>query len=449
MRKEYGRIGQRRYGGVFYEEFLPELRGLKGVQVYQEMSENDETVGAILFAIEMLMRQCDFTIQPGGDTETDRDAAEFIQQCMHDMQDTWTDTLSEILSFLTYGWSYHEIVYKFRRGKSKNLAASSRYDDGLIGWSRLPIRAQETLYRWEYVPDSDELSSMTQTPAPTFEQLTIPLEKALHFRTKSRKGNPEGRSILRNAYRSWYFKKRIQEIEGIGIERDLAGFPVLYAPESTDLWDSSNPEAVQTLANAEAIVSSIRRDAREGIVLPGGENGWKLELLSTGSRRQFDTNAIIERYDKRIATTVLADFVLLGQQAVGSFALASSKTKIFALAIGTYLDIICEVFNNQAIPRLMDLNRTHFAGMTDYPKMVHGDIEDADLDNIGEFIKSMVGIGALQPDDELEDYIRGIAGLPEKLTSEPYPARQDTDDEAAAMQAQKALGREPDAQQRD
>jgi phage gp29-like protein len=403
------------------------------------MSENDETVGAILFAIEMLMRQCDFTIQPDGDTETDRDAAEFVQQCMHDMQDTWTDTLSEILSFLTYGWSYHEIVYKFRRGKSKNLAASSRYDDGLIGWSRLPIRAQETLYRWEYIPGSDELSSMTQTPAPTFEQLTIPLEKALHFRTKSRKGNPEGRSILRNAYRSWYFKKRIQEIEGIGIERDLAGFPVLYAPESTDLWDSSNPEAVQTLANAEAIVSSIRRDAREGIVLPGGENGWKLELLSTGSRRQFDTNAIIERYDKRIATTVLADFVLLGQQAVGSFALASSKTKIFALAIGTYLDIICEVFNNQAIPRLMDLNRTHFAGMTDYPKMVHGDIEDADLDNIGEFIKSMVGIGALQPDDELEDYIRGIAGLPEKLTSEPYPVRQDTDDEAAA------LGREPNA----
>ena len=139
----------------------------------------------------------------------------------------------------------------------------------------------------------------------------------------------------------------------------------------------------------------------------------------------------------------LADFVLLGQQAVGSFALASSKTKIFALAIGTYLDIICEVFNNQAIPRLMDLNSTHFVGMTDYPKMVHGDIEDADLDNIGEFIKSMVGIGALQPDDELEDYIRQVAGLPEKLTSEPYPVRQEPDDEAAA------LGREPDAQQCD
>jgi len=95
---EIGHIGQRRYGGTLYEEFLPELRGKRGIAVYDEMSGNDDVVGAILFAIEMLMRQCDFTIQPGGDTEIDRDAAEFVQQCMHDMQDTWIDTISEILS---------------------------------------------------------------------------------------------------------------------------------------------------------------------------------------------------------------------------------------------------------------------------------------------------------------------------------------------------------------
>ncbi|MEA1962248.1 MAG: hypothetical protein U9N81_13440 [Bacillota bacterium] len=45
-------------------------------------------------------------------------AAEFIYQCMDDMQDTWTDTISEILSFLIYGWSAHELVYKRRAGKS-------------------------------------------------------------------------------------------------------------------------------------------------------------------------------------------------------------------------------------------------------------------------------------------------------------------------------------------
>lgn len=39
-----------------------------------------------------------------------------------------------------------------------------------------------------------------------------------------REKDPEGKSILRNAYRSWYFKKRIQEIEGIGIEATLLVF---------------------------------------------------------------------------------------------------------------------------------------------------------------------------------------------------------------------------------
>ena len=65
---ELGRIGQRRYGGVIYEEFLPELRGKRGIAVYNEMSENDDIVGAILFAIEMLLRQCDWNVEPGGDS---------------------------------------------------------------------------------------------------------------------------------------------------------------------------------------------------------------------------------------------------------------------------------------------------------------------------------------------------------------------------------------------
>jgi len=380
------------------------------------MSENDETVGAILFAIEMLIRQCSFTVEPSGTRPIDQEAAHFVQQCMNDMQVTWTDTLSEILSFLTYGWSYHEIVYKVRKGRTGCPETNSRYNDGLIGWRKLPIRAQDTLYQWEYADDTDELIGMTQAPAPGYQRLTIPLEKALHFKTKSRKDNPEGRSILRNAYRSWYFKKRIQEIEGIGIERDLAGFPVLYVPDDVDLWNPNDPQAVQTLATAEALVAGVRRDAQEGMVLPGGENGWRFELLSTGSRRQFDTNEIINRYDKRIATTVLADFVLLGQQAVGSFALASNKTKLFALAIGTYLDIVCETFNSQGIPRLIDLNGKHFDGLTDYPRMVHGDIEDPDLTDIGTFLERMTDIGLLHPDgdNELEDYIRRIARLPQK-----------------------------------
>jgi len=409
--KELGRLGQRRYGGFFYEEFLKELQGRKGIEAFREMSENDDVIGSIFFAIELLIRQAAWDVQPGGDSAKDKEAAEFVQGCMDDMQDTWTDTISEILSFLPFGWSAHEIVYKRRCGRNRDLRLRSKYDDALIGWQKLPIRAQETLYEWRY-DERDNLVSMVQMPPPDFGLIEIPAEKLLMFRTKSRKGNPEGRSILRNAYRDWYFKRRIQEIEGIGVERDLAGLPTLTAPEGMNIWDEDDPEMAAIRVAAERIVQNIRRDSMEGIVKPFG---WSLELLSTGGRRQFDTNAIIERYDTRIAMTVLADFVLLGHQNSGSWALSSDKTELFSMAIGAYLDIICEVFNNHAIPQLIDLNGTHFAGITDYPQLTHGDIESPDLQALGTFIKDMTGAGILVPDEGVEDYVREVGGLPERI----------------------------------
>lgn len=419
--KEIGRVGQRRYGGIFYEEFLAELRGRKGAEVFTEMSNNDETIGAILFAIEMLVRQASWNVEPGGSTAKDREAAEFVKSCMDDMQQTWIDTISEILSFLTYGWSFHEIVYKRRMGRTKDNRTSSKYDDGLIGWMKLPIRSQETLYQWEY-DDQDNLIGMTQMPPPDFGLITIPMNKAMLFRTRSRKDNPEGRSILRTAYRSWYFKRRIQEIEGIGIERDLAGLPVITTPEGMDIWDKDDEDMNAIRAGLEAMVKNIRRDSTEGLVLPFG---YTFELTSTGGSRQFDTNSIIARYDTKISQTVLADFIQLGHESVGSFALSSDKTNLFSMAICAFLDIICQTFNSQGIPALIDINGDHFAGVTDYPRLTHGDIEDVDLATMATYIKDMTSIGVIIPDESLEDYVRQLGKLPKRTTDTvPMEARR-------------------------
>jgi hypothetical protein len=40
-----------------YEEWLKDLQGIKGVKIYKEMRDNDPICGAIMFAIEMLIRQ--------------------------------------------------------------------------------------------------------------------------------------------------------------------------------------------------------------------------------------------------------------------------------------------------------------------------------------------------------------------------------------------------------
>ena len=92
------------------------------------------------------------------------------------------------------------------------------------------------------------------------------------------------------------------------MERDLAGYPVIYAPEGYDIW-SEDEAATAIRASLEGMVRSVRRDESEGLVLP---YGYELKLLSNGGARQFDTNAIINRYDTRIAMTVLADFILSG-----------------------------------------------------------------------------------------------------------------------------------------
>lgn len=342
----------------------------------------------------------------------DEECREFLLSCMEDMDVSWTDFISEVLSFLTYGWSYHEIVYKRRGGNSKRKETNSKYNDGLIGWRKLPLRSQDTLERWEY--EGDDLRGMWQSAPPNYEKIFIPLEKALHFRTKSRKGNPEGRSILRNAYRSWYFKKRIQELEGIGIERDLAGLPVLITPEGFDI---SSPENLPQKLMAERLIRTVKRDENEGILLP---HGWDLKLLTTGGSRQIDTNETIGRYNTAIATTMLSDFVTLGHEGVGSYALSSDKTALFASAMGAFLDVICQVMNNQAIPRLIDLNGDKFRHISDYPKLVHGDIESRNLEELGNFLKTATGAGIITPDETLEDHIRREACLPERDPDTAY-----------------------------
>lgn len=439
---EVGRIGQNRYAGMFYEEFLYDLRGRKGVEIYKEMAENDDIIGSVLFAMEMLIRQVSWDIQPAGDTEADGQAAEFVKSCMNDMTYTWSDTLSEILSFLIYGWSYHEIVYKRRMGENKDGSMRSKYSDGLIGWKKLPIRSQDTLWKWEYKEGTDELAGMSQMAPPDFTVRTIPIEKALHFVTKGRKANPEGRSVLRNAYRNYYFKRRIQEIEGIGLERDLAGLPILTPPDGTDIFNSNDPDMAEQLARAERIVQNVRRDQLEGVVLPFG---WDFKLLSTGGRRQFDTNQVIERYDSRMAMTVLADFVLLGHQTVGSFALSSDKTKLFSVAIGAFLDIICNVFNDQGIPRLININGEAFNGITGYPRLIHGDVENVALTDISTFIKDMTGVGVLIPDENLEDYVRRVGDLPERIHQSEQKGKvnpeSNEDEVKKALKAKMELGR--------
>jgi hypothetical protein len=404
--KPVGVHGLRRYGGYVYEEFLPELRWPMAAKIYQEMADNDPVVGAILYLAEMLIRGVDWEVEPASESQTDIDAASFLQSCMHDMEMTWADTICEVLSMFTYGFSFHEVLYKIRRGQDETSPKyKSRYNDGKIGWRAMPGRAQSTLHMWEFDEQTNEVSGFRQLAAPHFKLTTIPMAKGLLFRTRVNRGNPEGRSLLRNAYRPYFFKKHFEEIEGIGIERDLAGFPVLQAPDGLDIWSDleDNPQMAMIREEAETLVRSIRRDSEEGIVLP---NGWDLKLLASGSSRQINIGDTIDRYDNRIAITMLADIVLIGQK-TGSFALASTKESMLAASLESQVKNIADVFNNNAVPRLFQMNGET---MQEYPKIVPSHVRVPAVKEMALLLRAM-GL-KIAGDLQLQNFLRQEIGAP-------------------------------------
>jgi hypothetical protein len=421
---ELGVSGLIQYSGRVDEEFLKELQGAKAIKVYRQMSENDPVVGAILFAVDMLMRQVEWRVDPFDESPYAKRLAEFVESCLDDMSLSWSETLSSILSMLVYGWSYEEIVYKRRGGPDqKSPKKRSRYDDGLIGWRKFAIRSQDSLYKWEF-DDEGGIQGMWQQAPPVYEPVLIPIEKALLFRTASKKNSPEGVSVLRTAYRPWFYKSRIEEIEAIGIERDLAGLPVAWVP-ATMLSAAASADEQIALRAIKEIVSSIKRDEQEGVIMPQsfdekGQKRFDLQLLSTGGARQFDTSAVVTRYNQSIAMSVLADFIMLGQASVGSFALGASKMDMFAMALGAWLDEVAAVFNQHAIPRLLQLNSLE---VDIAPTLAHADIRRVELAEVGGYLGQLAAAGMpLFPDEDLEDYLRDVGNLPERsATAMPAP----------------------------
>ncbi len=412
---EIGDLGLKRTAqGTVEEEVLQKLRGLSGVKIFTEMEQSD-IVSAGLFVIEMLARQVEWRTRPASTDPADIEAADFLYSAMNDMSQTWISFVCEALSIVPYGWSYHEIVYKRRNGDSDDPTQRSKYNDGRIGWRKLPIRAQSSLLRWEF-DESGGVKGMWQTRPTDYASVFIPIEKALLFRSTERRGNPEGRSALRGAYKPWRRMNKIEDLEGIGVERDLAGLPTGYVP-SAILDKSANAKQVALRNYLKAVIQNIRRDEQEGVLWPSDRDDkgnliYDLKLLSTGGARQFDTDKISNRYARRILMTMLADFIMLGHEKVGSLALSDSKTDIFATALGAWLDMIQDVLNVFAVPRLFKLNSFSVASL---PQIVHGDIETPNLQEVAQLITSMSGAGAmLFPDDRLENALRRYAGLPEK-----------------------------------
>jgi hypothetical protein len=411
----------RQYSGFIDEEFNKKLRGRKADLMFREMADNDPRVGAFLAALDALSGCSKPKFKPCDESPEAKYYADRFEEMRGDMASTWPMIRGEILQAATYGRSMLVPLYKLRRGSNPSSQLNSKYNDGLWGWRDWSPRPAESFWRFDFSTNQEDdgaIRGAWQIVLPKYEYQYIPRERMLLFRFKTRKDNPEGLSMLRNAYPAYWRCNQFEEIEMIGASRNLCGLPKIELPrEIMDPNASADQKRVR--ASYENIGKKVRLDEYSSIVVPseldseGKPTGYKISLMTSGGRNVLETDPIVKRYKSEMLMSMLASLLELGQNSRVSFSLAESDTDLLAMAIDHILTTIDEVIDREATPPLMRLNDWP---EDKAPEHTHGDIEKEDIKKVADYFVALAGVGAIVPSPEDEDHFRELGDLPRRTS---------------------------------
>ena len=422
-KKTLGVGGRQTHLGDFRaDEWQRELKGRKAIKKYREMRDSDATIGAVMYATEQVLRDVKYKITPADDSEQAQEMANFVSEVLEDMDHTLDDHISEAVSCLSYGFADFEVVYKRRGGSgTTNPKKFSRYSDGRIGIRKIASRAQWTINKFDVDQKTGDLLGIYQEGARFGDRIYIPADKLLHYKTTTTNNDPSGRSILRNAYKSYTYLTKLQAFEAIAIEREWHGMPVGRIPAEY-LIEGATDEQKAFKQSVETMLKDVKRNEEGFLLLPSdvytdsdgkmtNQRLVEVELISSQGNRSIDIRRAINDYQHEIASSVLAEFIKLGSRSGGSYALSKSKADIFLRTLESYLNTIFDVLNKQLLPQLWKLNGFDFSLM---PKVVAGDIAPHDLKELGAYLRNLNGAGIpVKEQVHIIDELLNIAELPE------------------------------------
>lgn len=419
------RLGQQSYNGLFtlggtiYEECEQELRWPQCIITYKKMAK-DATIAPALNLVEMAIARVPWVVKvPEGYEDQLKDKADFLRQCMKDMDHTWGSFIRQAATFNRYGFAPVEKVY--RRRYKRN---GSKYDDGLVGIAALPLIAQETVSSWQWENKGRKLSGLLQwvvepsgkdqvQKSSAWKEEEIERRKFMLFRNNPLKDNPEGESPLKGCWVSWKYKTELEKFEGTGVATDVRGLKVLSLhPRYMD--PNASPEDQQVYAHWQNIMRNLHMGEQSGVIVPSlkDENGEEmiadLKLLSINGSKTYDTNVIINRYKNEIISSLMASQLILGQDGGGSFSLAESLQGITEMAIESKLTEIQDQLNHDLIPQLFALNGWD---VTVTPEFSFGKVNKQDLDDLSKYVQRVASVGLLPKTPEVINFLTEQMGM--------------------------------------
>ncbi len=415
--REIGTTGLRYTNqNIVDDELAKEIRWPYSIETYEKM-KSDALIAGALTMIKQYIRKVEWDVSPYGGleaTDEDKRLSDIVKDALFMRTErSWDQVVADILTFIEYGFSIHEPTYKLYKGN--------------FIWKDFPQRSAKTITGFEF-NDRGYLKSIKQTSYNSLlmssgvkSEKVIPYNRLLHFRTDSERNNPLGRSILKNAYRAWYMKTKLEYFEAIGIEREMNGLPVMKIPMEYFAADPvEDPDRAAILQEFIKIGTNARNNEQACVIIPSdvdesGKEMFSFDLVASRGTRSIDTSNVIERYDYRISQSMLSDFILMGSSSSGSFALSDNKISSFIQALEAYLEIIAEQFNRKAIPRLYELNGWDASKTC---QLVHKPIGAAHLNDLGSFLNNVKNY--IVPDRTLENAIRARADLPPHDSATEY-----------------------------
>lgn len=383
---------------------------------------NDAVIASAFSTYRMLLSRVKWTVEPPEDpTDEDKARAKFVQSCMDDMENSWASFLSDVITYLPYGFSVQEKVYRRRLYKN-----GSRFNDGLIGLRKLSPRGQDTIVRWTFSEDGRELLGAEQSIAnlehgalfmdQANEHGLIPIkrEKFLLFTADATKGDPTGNSVLRGVYKAWKQMDMLRDQEMLGVAKESNGLPLLRLPPEYMAQDAP-PEMQAVFAQCQTLLDTIQAGTNKGIIFPrriddtSKQDMFDISLLEKKGINGANIDAIIQRYHNEIYSALGLD-ILKNVTEIGSFSLADSDTNLVSLMMSHRLSEIADVLNNDLIVQLFQLNGWSLARL---PKFVPGDISEMSADELGKLIQRTGSIGLTVKDVPTVNRIRRAIGVTE------------------------------------
>ncbi len=418
---EMGNLGLSVFGGVTDSELRSELNFPHSIKTYKTMSAHSAINSALTLFDNIVGKAKWNMVPPKEASEEEKRQCKIVEEMMHDMEGTWPEFIRDVLSMNMFGFAVHEKVYRKRYTSN-----GSKYNDGVIGWKKLPIRAQETIEKFIFSPDGNDILGVKQNLSGISDQynrfsgreskeVVLPRSKIMLFRSGKHRGDPFGKSPLRDAYLAWRFLTALEDLEATSVSKDVSGIPVLSIPPQY-LSEDASPSQKAIKAYYENALRNLQMNQQTAFLLPlaydevSKQPLFKLELLSMDGKKAFDLNKIKDYYKNLIVTSLFSEVTSMGQTQVGSFALGSLKNSMTGIAAETMIKVVAEVLNKELIQQTYELNGwdTTRAGTLDYDG-----IDDTDLESVSKAFQRYSSTGLLELDREVLNSVRNSLGIDE------------------------------------